>query len=260
MSNNARRFKKEKQEEKVDRGNRQIRDKFLEERKIPQLQAKNENQRQALQMLPYKQMMVLSGASGVGKTEIACWFAAKEWREGRVENIILTRPNKSMDGDNAAIPGSDFAKCLPYTMAMLMKFKKYLGTNVLKNNLRQDMGDALFNDVSGIQVFSMEKLNGLSFDSKTIIIADELQSATVGQVKSLVTRLEQGARIFALGDPLQSAIGENNGLNFLLDVVENNPHDQIGVVKFNAHDCCREGISAHFTKIFEGQGNWSKNA
>lgn len=257
MSKNAKRYKKEAQE----RERREIKDKFIEERvnRVPPLSPKNERQRAALSMLDKKQMMVLAGASGSGKTEISCWYASKLWIAGDIDNIIITRPNKSMNGDDAAIPGNDFQKTLPYTMAMLMKFKKYLGAGTLKNNLRQDMEEVLFHNVSGIQVYSMEKLNGLSFDHKTLIICDESQSSTVGQMKSLLTRCERGCRLFVCGDLLQSAIGENNGLRYLLDTLKVHPNNDIGVVEFEPEDCCREGISAFFTKIFEEEGEWTKN-
>lgn len=256
--------KRDRQSSKVARGNQQLKEDEKNSRsrkytEIPPLQAKNERQKEAFRLLDTKQLTVLSGSAGSGKTMLASYFASKEWLKGNADNIIITRPNKSMNGDNAAIPGSDFLKTLPYTMAILSKLKMFLGAGVLKNNLRQEMQDVLFNDVSGIQVYSMEKLNGLSFDEKTVIIADEVQSATVGQVKALLTRLESGARMVVCGDPLQSAIKGENGLDFLLSKVEQYPHEDIGVVKFLPEDCCRTGVSAHFTEIFEKEGKWDKN-
>lgn len=252
-----RRNKIDNREQKVLSGEKQnLEVRERKEKTIKPLTAKNERQKQALRDLELKQMVVLSGSAGSGKTEVACWYAAKEWLKGDIDNIIITRPNISMGGDNAPIPGNDFQKILPYTMSMLMKFKKYLGAGILKNNLRQEMQDTLFNDVSGIQVYSLEKLNGLSFDNRTLVIADEIQSCTVAQMKSLLTRMEKGSKLVLCGDPVQSAIGSKNGLNFLLRTLKNNPHEDISVISFKPEDCCREGISAHFTAIFEGQGEW----
>ena len=253
---NRRKVQDNKVQKKQEVG-RVVKEKFEDERTIPNLSPKNPRQKDAINLAHTKQMVILNGASGSGKTEIACWYAAKEWRAGNVDNIIITRPNKSMNGDNSALPGNDFQKTLSYTMAILMKFKKYLGAGTLKNSLRQDMEDVLFNEVSGIQVYAMEKLNGLSFDGRTIIIADETQSSTIGQMKSLLTRCENGARLFVCGDLLQSAIGPKNGLAYLLNTVKKHQNDDIGVVNFLPEDCCREGISAYFTKIFEEEGDWS---
>lgn len=257
MTKRNRRLVKDVKDEHKAQSGRIIREKFEESRKIPRIVAKSDRQRQALSLIEDKQMMILCGSSGSGKTEIACWYAAKEWLAGRASNIIITRPMKSMNGDDAAIPGNDFQKTLPYTMAILLKFKKYLGSGILRNNLRQEMEDILFNEVSGLNVFSMEKLNGLSFDSKTIIICDEAQSSTVGQMKSLVTRCELGAKLLICGDLYQSAIKGKNGLQYLMETVEAHPNNDIGVVKFLPEDCCRVGISAYFTKLFEEEGIWS---
>lgn len=252
---NQQSIKRSRNDKRAEQG-RIIEEKYQEQRRVPPLIPKNTRQAQALEYAATKQMIVLAGSSGSGKTEIAAYVASKLWREGKVDNVIITRPNKSMNGDDAAIPGNDFQKTLPYTMAILMKLKRYLGAGTLKCSLRQDMEEVLFNEVSGIQVYSMEKLNGLSFDSKTLIIADEVQSATVGQVKSLVTRCEKGCMLFVCGDPLQTAITGENGLEYLLKLLENNTHEDIGVVRFKPEDCQREGISAFFTEQFEKEGAW----
>ena len=77
-------------------------------------------------------------------------------------------------------------------------------------------------------------------------------------MKSLLTRCEGGCRLFVCGDLLQSAVKGKNGLKYLLETLEKHPNNDIGLVKFKPEDCCREGISAYFTKIFEEEGEWNK--
>ena len=69
----VRKTKDDVRADKVNEGNRQIKEKFLEQRQIKPLQAKNERQRQALKAFTEKQCVVLSGSSGVGKSELATW-------------------------------------------------------------------------------------------------------------------------------------------------------------------------------------------
>lgn len=233
-------------------------DKFKEERihSVTPLQAKSQNQKKALAAFVDKQLVLLSGSAGVGKTELACWWASKLWLEGKIDNIVITRPHKHLGEDYGATKGNDAEKLLPFCMSMLMKLKKYLGAGVLKNNFKLDGFDTLFAEADGIQIVPIEKIQGLSFNERTIVIADELQNCTISQVKSLCTRLEAGCALLACGDAIQSALKGKNGLQYLEEVLLQHPHDLTEVVKFTPKDNCREGVTKHLTTIFEKDGQW----
>ena len=232
--------------------------KFQEERKakvIP-LVAQNENQKLALANFKTKQLNILSGSAGSGKSELCVWWACKQWLEGNVDNIIITRPDKG-HGDTYPVPGGDAMKMLQFLFPLLMKMKKYLGVGILQSNLKMEDDEVLFSPASGIQIVSMAKLGGMSFGEKTIIIGDEIQSATVAQVKALATRAEEGCQLLLTGDTTQTPLKkERNGLEYLEHVLNKHPHELSSVVKFTPDDCCRHGISAHLTRIFEADGTW----
>ena len=234
-------------------------EKFQEERKgsIQPLVAQNDNQKLALKAFTEAQLNVLSGSAGTGKTLLAVWWACKQWLDGNVDNIIITRPDKGL-GDTYPTPGNDTEKLLIFVLPMLMKMKQFLGAGVLRNNLRMEDTDIIFNDASGIQVVPMAKLGGMSFSSKTIVIADEVQAATIPQVKALATRLEEGCQLIITGDTTQSPVkdGTENGLAYLERKLMTNPHELASVVKFTPEDSCRHGITAHLTRIFEEDGTW----
>jgi len=232
--------------------------KFQEERKakvIP-LVAKNNNQKIALKMFTEKQLIGLFGSAGVGKTELAVWWACKRWLEGDIDNIVLTRPYQHLGADYGATKGNDAEKLLPFCMSMLMKIKRYLGAGVLRNNFKLDGFDELFAEADGIQIVPVEKIQGMSFNERTIILADELQNTSIAQVKALTTRAEEGCQIILCGDDRQTALRGVNGLSYLADKLDKHPHELAGFVRFTPEDCCRHGISAHLTRIFEDDGNW----
>jgi phosphate starvation-inducible PhoH-like protein len=234
-------------------------EKFQEERKgnIQPLVAQNDNQKLALKAFTEAQLNVLSGSAGTGKTLLAVWWACKQWLDGNVDNIIITRPDKGL-GETPPTPGNDTEKLLIFVLPMLMKMKQFLGAGVLRNNLRMVDTDIIFNDASGIQVVPMAKLGGMSFSSKTVVIADEVQAATIPQVKALATRLEEGCQLIITGDTTQSPVkdGTENGLAYLERKLMTNPHELASVVKFTPEDSCRHGITAHLTRIFEEDGTW----
>ena len=244
-------------EKKADKG-RQVDPKFEEERtaKVLPLMAKNEAQREALKAFVDKQLIILSGSAGTGKSELMCWWASKLWLEGIIDNIVICRPHQSLGNDYGAVTGNDTLKLLPFCMSMMMKFKKYLGYGILKNNFRMEVTEGLFQEAAGISIVPIEKIQGLSFSSKTIILADELQNATASQVKALVTRSEEGCQLICAGDAKQSALKGDNGLIVLERALKLHPHEDAQVIKFTPADNCRSGISGHLANIFEQEGNW----
>ena len=248
-----------KKEKRDNKPKREIQaQKFQEERKakIIPLTAQNDNQKIALRSFKDKQLIVLSGSAGSGKSELAVWWACKQWLEGNIDNIVITRPDKG-HGDTYPVPGGDAMKMLQFLFPVLMKMKKYLGLGILRNNLKLEDDEVLFAPVSGIQIVSMPKLGGMSFDGRTVIIAEEVQSGTVAQIKALTTRAEEGCQIIITGDTTQTPLHkERNGLEYLEHKLVQHPHPLAQVVKFTPDDCCRKGISAHLTRIFEQDGTW----
>lgn len=237
---------------------RVIKEKFIEDRikSIKPLYAKNDNQRKALKAFTEKQLIVLSGSAGVGKSQLMCWWASKLWVEGKVNNIIICRPHQQLGNDYGAVTGNDSQKLLPFCMSMLVKLKEYLGVGVLRNNFKMEVSEVLFNEVSGISIVPIEKIQGLSFGADTIILADELQGATPAQVKALVTRMEEGCQIICAGDNNQSPLKGDNGLSVLEKVLKNYPHKDAEIIRFTTDDNCRSGISGHLADVFEKEGGW----
>lgn len=237
---------------------RVIEEKFEEERqaRVLPLVAKSDAQKDALKAFTEKQLVILSGTAGTGKSELMCWWASKLWLEGTIDNIVICRPHTALGTDYGAVTGNDTLKLLPFCMSMMMKFKKYLGYGILKNNFRMELLEGLFQEASGIQIVPIEKIQGLSFSSKTIILADELQNATSAQIKALVTRAEEGCQLIGAGDNRQSALGGVNGLAKLEEALAAHPHEDAVIIKFTPKDNCRSGISGHLASIFEEQGNW----
>ena len=220
-------------------------------RRVVPLQAKNLNQKKALSAFNNKQMIVLTGSAGVGKSEIACWYASKLWLEGTIDNIIITRPAKGLGKDGGAVPGSDSLKLLNFCMSMLTKFRKYLGPNILKNNLRMDDLDCLFQEKRGIQLVPLAKIQGLSFDDSTIVIADEIQNADIAEVKALTTRCEEGCQLIIAGDPKQSAIRGKNGLEFLEECLDKYPSEYCEIIRFTSDDIERSNLAGHMVRVFD---------
>lgn len=254
---NRQKMQERSEKARASRG-REIKGKFVEseQRKIIPLSAKNDNQKIALQAFTEKQLVGQFGSAGSGKSELMCWWACKQWLEGKVDNIVIARPYQHLGNDYGATKGNDAEKLLPFCMPMLMKIKKYLGVSVLRNNFKLDGFDDLFAHSSGIQIVPLEKIQGLSYSNKSIILADEIQSATVAQIKALCTRPEEGCQVLMAGDDTQSALRGENGLSYIQGRLEAFPHESAQIITYTPEDNCRKGIAGHLTRVFELDGQW----
>lgn len=258
MTSQRRNTRAKKVESGEEQKQRIVKQKFQEERNrsIIPLEAKNQHQKEALEAMRTKPLVVLSGSAGVGKSELMCWWASKLWLEGKIDNIVITRPHQSLGNDYGAVTGNDAMKLLPFCMSMLMKFKKYLGVGILRNNFQMEVAEGLFQEARGISIVPVEKIQGLSFDERTILLGDELQNATPAQVKALVTRAEEGCQLLCAGDKLQSALHSKNGLAMLEEILMKYPTEDAAVIHFTPKDNCRSGISGHLASAFEKEGTW----
>ena len=254
-----RKKKIDKVEEKVLRGEKQLADdkvRTRKETKIKPLTAKNDRQKEFLKAMSEKQLVIASGSAGSGKTELMCWWACKQWLECKIDNIIITRPYKHLGADYGSTKGNDAEKLLPFCMSILNKIKKYLGVGVLKNNFKMDGFDNLFTEANGIQIVPVEKIQGMSYNDRTIILLDEAQNTEISQMKALTTRAEEGCQIICAGDPYQTALRQKNGLQFLEEVLQKYPTDMASVVTFKKEDVVRGGLTSHLVQAFEEMGNW----
>ena len=232
--------------------------KYQEERKasVVPLTAKTENQREALRAFTNNQCVILSGSAGSGKTTLAVWWACKQWLEGKIDNIILTRGEKGL-GATPPVPGNDTEKMLTMCLPMLLKMKHFLGVGILKSNLKMEHTDFLFDEVSGFMVMPMSKLGGMSFDERTIVIADEQQASDIPQMKALATRAEGGCQVIICGDTTQTPYKtQENGLQYIERKFIANPYNGCKIIKFTPDDNCREGLTEHTTRMFEEDGIW----
>jgi phosphate starvation-inducible protein PhoH len=92
-------------------------------------------------------------------------------------------------------------------------------------------------------------VRGLSWDN-AIIIVDEIQNMTWGEIDSVVTRVGVNSRIILCGDDLyQNDIGHNSGINKALTVVKS--MNAFGTTHFTTEDIVRSEFIKSWIKARE---------
>lgn len=232
------------EQEKLNMG-RKKNPKFEEERqnKAQPIVAKTTSQKLYLAALQRKTLIVATGSAGTGKTFVAASHAANRLVKGEIDNVVLSRPYVGMGKTSGFFPGTVHEKLEPYLKPILNVLKKRLGDNDYASRVRQRR----------IELQPMEAIRGMSFED-CILIIDEAQNTTPEEMKSIVTRIGENCQLILCGDPAQTDIKGENGLDFLIRVIHSYNVHGAESVEFGPDDVVRSGITAQFVKIFDQMG------
>ena len=222
-----------------------VKEKFLEQREgmILPITAKNENQKKYLDSLQKNILTVGKGSAGTGKSFLAASVAANKYLKNEVNKIIVTRPIVGMGKSTGFWPGGINDKILPYVQPILNTIKKRIGNQ----RFEAEFGKSIL-------IQPLESIRGMSFEEGTFLIGDEFQNASVEEVRSIVTRLEENAFIAVMGDENQRDIQTASGIVYLADLIKEYNLPNCGVVEFTSDDIVRSGLTKRFVQIFESEG------
>jgi phosphate starvation-inducible PhoH-like protein len=165
-------------------------------RKETQLIPKSLNQEKYIVSLldPEQDIVIAHGPAGTGKTYLAMQAAIKALREGSCERIVLTRPAVEVEDEkHGFLPGSLEEKMAPWTRPLLDVMREYYTP--------QEISKMLENQI--VEISPLAFMRGRTFKNSWIV-GDEMQNATPGQMKMLLTRIGQGSKIVITGDVEQT--------------------------------------------------------
>lgn len=168
------------------------------------------------------------GSAGTGKTFVATAYAASELYYRNVNKVILTRPNVEVGRGLGFLPGELDDKYAPY----LEPFK-----HILVRCLGQSFFDYAIK-VGLIEPRPLGFLRGANFDN-CIVLADEMQNATVNEMKMFLSRIGENCKMIINGDPEQIDI-PNSGLEEAINKTQHIP--DIAISRFRPEDIVRSTL------------------
>lgn len=203
------------------------------------------NQEMAVSLLRSKQVVILEGLAGTGKTYLAVHHALSMLLKKEIDKIILTRPLTTVGNERLGfLPGDVNDKTRPYAeqfFEYIEEFAPMLSFEDLKT-----VGDRL-------EFIPVAYLRGRNF-SRSVIIADEMQNSTQLQMKTLLTRVAQDSQLILLGDLKQEDVstGGRNGLNDLVDrILKDSDQEYVGHVKFGIDDIQRSDFVKYVMRLYD---------
>jgi len=194
-----------------------------------------------LQLLdPKKDIVFGIGPAGTGKTLLAVQVAIKQFKDGIVDKIIVTRPAVSADEDLGFLPGTLEQKMAPWTRPIFDVLQEYFSAKDIEGMIAEGV----------IEISPLAYMRGRTF-KRSYILADEMQNATQNQMKMLLTRLGEGSKMAVTGDLAQADRLKDNGLiDFCRHLDNKGRAERIDVVEFakgdiERHDAVREVLEIY---------------
>jgi phosphate starvation-inducible PhoH-like protein len=205
-----------------------------------QVAPKTATQARYLQDLATCEMVFGIGPAGTGKTFLAVAHGAGLLLRGEVERLIISRPAVEAGERLGFLPGDLTEKVDPYMAPVWEALTDILGAEQLRR--RREKGE--------IEVAPIAFLRGRTL-SHAFIIIDEAQNATRLQMKMVLTRLGEGARMAITGDPTQIDLlrTDDSGLAHAVGLLEG--VKGIGVTRFSAEDVVRHPLVERIVRAYD---------
>jgi phosphate starvation-inducible PhoH-like protein len=206
------------------------------------IQARNANQKLYLSKL-YEEstsIVLAIGPAGTGKTMLAVQYGIKLFQEGKVDKIVVTRPAVSVDEDLGFLPGDLNEKMAPWTRPIFDVLGEYYQKKEIANMLEEGT----------IEISPLAYMRGRTFKN-AYIVADEMQNATINQMKMLLTRLGEGSKMVVTGDLAQADRLSDNGLIDFCNLLEQKEYlEHIDIIRFDAKDIERHNAVKEVLAVY----------
>jgi phosphate starvation-inducible PhoH-like protein len=193
-----------------------------------------------LEMLSRCELTFGVGPAGTGKTFLAAAYGASLLRRGQVDRLVITRPAVEAGEKLGFLPGDLNEKVDPYLAPIWEALNDILGPEDVRR--RRDKGE--------IEAAPIAFMRGRTL-SHAFIIVDEAQNTSRLQMKMVLTRLGEGARMVVTGDPSQIDLlnPRDSGLGHALRIL--NGVQGVGMLKFEAADVVRHAMVERIVRAYD---------
>lgn len=205
-----------------------------------QVAPKTPTQARYLDALSRNELVFGLGPAGTGKTFLAVAHGAGMLLRGAVDRLIVSRPAVEAGERLGFLPGDMNEKVDPYMAPVWEALTDVLGAEQLRR--RREKGE--------IEVAPIAFLRGRTL-SHAFVIVDEAQNASRAQMKMVLTRLGEGARMAVTGDPTQIDLPNprDSGLAHAVGLLEG--VEGIGITRFSAEDVVRHPLVERIVRAYD---------
>ena len=171
----------------------------------------NEEQKEAKRLIIENQIVIITGRAGSGKSLVCAQAALDFLKKKQVECIYNTRAAIEVGKSLGYLPGALSEKFDPYMEALIENLTKCCAD---KNEVPKLIMD------EKIKALPVQFIRGKTIDD--ILIVEEAQNFTKGEMLAILTRLGKNGKIVINGDneqiDIKTSTGEMNGLTYVIEM------------------------------------------
>jgi phosphate starvation-inducible PhoH-like protein len=171
----------------------------------------NEEQKEAKRLIVENQIVIVTGRAGSGKSLVCAQAALDFLKKKQVSCIYNTRAAVEVGKSLGFLPGALNEKFDPYMEALVENLIKCCSD---KNEVPKMIEDGK------VKAIPVQFIRGKTIDD--ILIVEEAQNLTKGEMLAILTRLGKTGKIVINGDNEQTDIknstGEINGLSYAIEL------------------------------------------
>jgi phosphate starvation-inducible PhoH-like protein len=171
----------------------------------------NEEQKEAKRLIIENQIVVITGRAGSGKSLVCAQAALDFLKKKQVECIYNTRAAVEVGKSLGYLPGALSDKFDPYMEAFIENLNKCCTDKEEVSKLTEQ---------GKIKALPVQFIRGKTIDD--ILIVEEAQNLTKGEMLAILTRLGKTGKIVINGDhdqmDIKSTSGEISGLDFVIEL------------------------------------------
>ncbi len=193
-----------------------------------------------VQLLQEQELVFGVGPAGTGKTYLAVAYGASLLLKGEVDRLVVTRPAVEAGERLGFLPGDLNEKVDPYLAPIWEALNDIIGAEQVRR--RRDKGE--------IEAAPIAFMRGRTLHHAFVVV-DEAQNTSRLQMKLLLTRLGEGARMVVTGDPSQVDLlnPRDSGLAHAVRILEGTKG--VGFATFEAADVVRHPLVERIVRAYD---------
>lgn len=156
------------------------------------IKARSPNQQVYLEAIRDHDLVIAAGPAGTGKTYLAVAAAVHLFKSNLIGKLILARPAVEAGEKLGFLPGGLEEKVNPFLRPLFDALHDMMDFGTIRRFMENDV----------IEVVPLAYMRGRTLNN-AVVICDEAQNTTKGQMQMFLTRLGHGSKMIITGDVTQ---------------------------------------------------------